>query len=242
MNVLIAHSEKEQSDRLADIIHQQDSNINILAKTSSLKETLSFFNQKGPDIDLTFLGVAPISDSSFESLNQYFLSGLFVLSSSNMQDAYQAIKANSLDFLMEPFNAKEVSMAIIRARKRWTAIREENRKYKKRFMIKVGDRIIYKTTEDISYIFAEGKMAYIVTRGTSRRYIIENTLDELEKKCLDPAVFYRVNRKFIVNINAIEEARNYVNSRLKLVLDPPTDFDMIVSREKVTDFKNWLNL
>ena len=85
-------------------------------------------------------------------------------------------------------------------------------------------------------------MAYIVTKGTSRRYIIENTLDELEKKCLDPAVFYRVNRKFIVNINAIEEARNYVNSRLKLVLDPPTDFDMIVSREKVTDFKNWLNL
>ena len=242
MNVLIAHSEKEQADRLADIIHQQDSNINILAKTSSLKETLSFFNQKGPDIDLTFLGVAPISDSSFESLNQYFLSGLFVLSSSNMQDAYKAIKANSLDFLMEPFDAKEVSMAIIRARKRWTAIREENRKYKKRFMIKVGDRIIYKTTEDISYIFAEGKMAYIVTRGTSRRYIIENTLDELEKKCLDPAVFYRVNRKFIVNINAIEEARNYVNSRLKLVLDPPTDFDMIVSREKVTDFKNWLNL
>ena len=242
MNVLIAHSEKEQADRLADIIHQQDSNINILAKTSSLKETLSFFNQKGADIDLTFLGVAPISDSSFESLNQYFLSGLFVLSSSNMQDAYKAIKANSLDFLMEPFDAKEVSMAIIRARKRWTAIREENRKYKKRFMIKVGDRIIYKTTEDISYIFAEGKMAYIVTRGTSRRYIIENTLDELEKKCLDPAVFYRVNRKFIVNINAIEEARNYVNSRLKLVLDPPTDFDMIVSREKVTDFKNWLNL
>ena len=242
MNVLIAHREKEQTDRLADIIHQQDSNINILAKTSSLKETLSFFNQKGADIDLTFLGVALISDSSFESLNQYFLSGLFVLSSSNMQDAYKAIKANSLDFLMEPFDAKEVSMAIIRARKRWTAIREENRKYKKRFMIKVGDRIIYKTTEDISYIFAEGKMAYIVTRGTSRRYIIENTLDELEKKCLDPAVFYRVNRKFIVNINAIEEARNYVNSRLKLVLDPPTDFDMIVSREKVTDFKNWLNL
>ena len=242
MNVLIAHSEKEQADRLADIIHQQDSNINILAKTSSLKETLSFFNQKGADIDLTFLGVAFISDSSFESLNQHFLSGLFVLSSSNMQDAYKAIKANSLDFLMEPFNAKEVSMAIIRARKRWTAIREENRKYKKRFMIKVGDRIIYKTTDEISYIFAEGKMAYIVTRGTSRRYIIENTLDELEKKCLDPAVFYRVNRKFIVNINAIEEARNYVNSRLKLVLDPPTDFDMIVSREKVTDFKNWLNL
>ena len=143
---------------------------------------------------------------------------------------------------MEPFDEEEVSLAISKAHHKWTALNENARDYKKRFMIKVGDKIIYKTIDDISYIFADGKMAYIVTNDTNRRYIIEHTLDELEKRWLDPAVFYRVNRKFIVNINAIEEVRQYVNSRLKLILNPPTDFDMIVSREKVSDFKNWLNL
>ena len=109
-------------------------------------------------------------------------------------------------------------------------------------MIKFGDKIQYRTVEEIAYMYAEGKMAYIITKNPSRRYIIEYTLDELEKRRLDPSSFFRINRKFIVNINSIEEARQYVNSRLKLILNPPTEFDMVVSREKVHAFKRWLNI
>jgi DNA-binding LytR/AlgR family response regulator len=242
MNVLIAHNDTKQTEELADLLQRQDNNISILGKTSSLGETLRFIDHKKTDIDLSFVGVDILPNANFESLTENLLSGLFVLTSSRKKDAYKAIKANSLDFLMEPFDVDEVSMAISKAHHRWTSIKQNTRGYKKRFMIKVGERIIYKTTDDISYIFADGKMAYIVTIDTNRRYIIEHTLDELEKKWLDPTVFYRVNRKFIVNINAIEEVRQYVNSRLKLILNPPTDFDMIVSREKVSDFKSWLNL
>ena len=114
--------------------------------------------------------------------------------------------------------------------------------YKKRFIIKFGDKIQFRKAKEVSYIYAEGKMAYIITRQPTRKYIIEYTLDELEKKLLDPSIFFRINRKFIVNIDSIEEARQYVNSRLKLILNPPNDVDMIVSREKVHDFKRWLNL
>ena len=242
MNVLIAHSDTQQTEMLADLLQQQDDSISILGKTSSLGETLSFLNKKGTDIDISFVGVDILPNANIETLKENLLSGLFVLTSSQKKDAYRAIKANSLDFIMEPFDVGEVSLAISKAHHRWIALNENAREYKKRFMIKVGDKIIYKTIDDISYIFADGKMAYIVTNDTNRRYIIEHTLDELEKRWLDPAVFYRVNRKFIVNINAIEEVRQYVNSRLKLMLNPPTDFDMIVSREKVSDFKNWLNL
>ena len=242
MNVLIAHSDTHQTETLAGLLRQQGDSISILAKTSSLGETLSFLNKKGPDVDISFVGVDILPNANIESLKENLLSGLFVLTSSHKKDAYRAIKANSLDFIMEPFDEEEVSLAISKAHHKWTALKENAKDYKKRFMIKVGEKIIYKTIDDISYIFADGKMAYIVTNDTNRRYIIEHTLDELEKRWLDPAVFYRVNRKFIVNINAIEEVRQYVNSRLKLILNPPTDFDMIVSREKVSDFKNWLNL
>ena len=118
----------------------------------------------------------------------------------------------------------------------------EQQKFKKRFIVKFGDKIRYVRADDISCIFAEGKLVYICTKTTGRKYIIEHTLDELEKIYLYPDDFYRINRKFIINIDSIEEVRNYANSRLKLVLNPPSDHDMIVSREKVNDFKSWLNL
>jgi len=242
MNVLIANSKLQKSDYLVDIIHQHDSQINILAKTSTIDDTLKFISQNASKIDLTFLETRLKDGSIFDFVNQKSISSPIVFTSNQKQDAYEAIKANSLDFLLEPFKADEVLHAINKAKLHMPSLNEDKQNYKKRFLIKFGDKIQFKTTDEISYIFAEGKIAYIVTSVANRKYIIEHTLDELEKRHLDPANFYRINRKFIVNINAIEEARNYVNSRLKLILNPPTDFDMVVSREKVSDFKNWLNL
>lgn len=118
----------------------------------------------------------------------------------------------------------------------------EHDNYKKRFLVKIGDRLKTKPVNEVAYIFAEGKTVYIVSKIDNRKFIVEHTLDELEKSLLDPINFYRINRKFIVNINSIDEVRNYVNSRLKLAMNPLSDMDMIVSREKVMDFKNWLNL
>ena len=132
--------------------------------------------------------------------------------------------------------------AIEKVRDTIETTKQENIKFKKRSLVKFGDKIQSIAVEDVSYIYAEGKMVFIVTKSTNRKYIIEYSIDELEKNLLNPENFYRINRKFIVNIDAIEEARQFVNSRLKLILNPSTDFDMIVSREKVQDFKRWLNL
>jgi len=99
-----------------------------------------------------------------------------------------------------------------------------------------------KPVEDISFFYADGKMVYFFTRSTGRKYIAEYTLDELEKNLLNPECFFRINRKYIVHINTIEEVRNYANSRLKLTLNPISENDMVVSRDKVGSFKNWLNL
>jgi DNA-binding LytR/AlgR family response regulator len=123
-----------------------------------------------------------------------------------------------------------------------TAMAATQTDYKKRFLVKIGDKLKSKNVNDISYIFAEGKIVYIVSKLDNRKYIVEHTLDELEKNYLNPNDFFRINRKFIINISAIEEVRTYVNSRLKLHTHPLSESDMIVSREKVLDFKKWLNL
>ena len=187
--------------------------------------------------------LAPVTKTITMQISNYLPeSATVIFTSTSKLHAYEAFKAKSSDFLLEPFEYNEISNSLSKL-KFYTPSNNGNKKtYKKRFIIKFGDKIQFRNTEDVSYIYAEGKMAYIITRNPIRKYIIEYTLDELEKSLLDPSKFYRINRKFIVNIDSIEEARQYVNSRLKLILNPPTEVDMIVSREKVGDFKKWLNL
>jgi len=242
MNVLIANSETKKTKKLIQLLHLHDTNINILKNTSSVEETIQFYTKNSQKIDLSFFETQLTDGSAFDVLDHVLIKNPIVFTSSTKQDAYDAIKANSLDFLLDPYELGQVAQAVTKAKTKIDLSSSSNKNYKKRFLIKFGDKIQFKTTDDISYIYAEGKLAYIVTSSTNRKYIIEHTLDELEKKLLDPTAFYRINRKFIVHIDAIEEARNYVNSRLKLIINPATEVDMVVSREKVNDFKKWLNL
>ena len=242
MNILIANSEIEKSDQLAELLYQYDHKINILGKPSTINETIELFVHKSSEIDLSFLDIKLTHDSIFKELSNGSIPHPIVYTSPSKQDAYAAIKANGIDFLLEPFCLEDVTKTINKFYSQIENISYSKMNFKRRFIIKFGDKIQFKSINDVSYIFAEGKLAYLVTRSTNRRYIIEHTLDELEKQHLDPSFFFRINRKFIVHIDAFEEARNYVNSRLKLIINPPTDFDLVVSREKINDFKNWLNL
>ena len=111
--------------------------------------------------------------------------------------------------------------------------------YKNRFMIKVGEHIKSIKVDKISIFYAEGRDVSLVT-SNFREYIINYTLEELEE-LLDPALFFRISRSFIVNIDAIEDVTAYTNSRLEVKLGKPFPKELIVSREKVTEFKYWFN-
>ncbi len=162
---------------------------------------------------------------------------------------------NSIDYLLKPIDYQELVFAIEKFKKLQKPangnvlypdmlnqmMREFNRSYKKRFIVKFGDHIQFKPVEEIAYIYAEGKLVYIVLQENNRRYIIDHTLEELENGLLDPACFFRINRKFIVHIEAVTDVRNFANGRLKVKCNTPSEQDMIVSREKVNDFKDWLN-
>ena len=168
--------------------------------------------------------------------------------------ALDAFKVNSIAYLLKPITYTD----LVNSLKKMDALREQlgsngeqsrrieqafasvrTKEYKNRFMVKIGDHIRSFTTDQINLLYAEGRDVYIVT-APGRRFIIDYTLEALDE-ILDPVLFFRVNRTFIVNINAIKDVLVYSNSRLKISLLQEFDKEIIVSREKVGDFKEWFD-
>lgn len=113
--------------------------------------------------------------------------------------------------------------------------------YKQRFLTKIGNKMMFKDIHEIAYFYAEDKIVYLKEIGTSKKYIINFSLEELEKNILDPAQFYRINRSIIINLEALVEMKTYHNGRLKLIVKSTDDLDLIVARERVGQFKDWIS-
>lgn len=246
MNVLIACKRPEKTKKLRQYLLQYDASINIVGEPATVKSAISCLQNKEDEIDLAILDSTLSGGCVADFYSQIEFNNPVVFSSQDKSDAYDAIKSNCLDFLLEPLDYGDIERLLDSMNQLQTlktsSLPNAPQRFKKRFIVKFGDKIRYVKADEISCVYAEGKLVYICTKSTGRKFIIEHTLDELEKTHLNPEDFYRINRKFIVNIDSIEEVRNYANSRLKLILNPSTDHDMIVSREKVNDFKSWLNL
>lgn len=247
MNILIINPKKAQARKLQELLFLYDKNINNSITTNTIEEALNYLSSTENKPDLVFIETRNEDGTPVDFLSIQTFNFPVVYTSSTPDDAYKVIKANAIDYLLEPYVYGDLVTAVNKAKNPPSSIfkdqkSEKGKVFKKRFMVKYGDKIQSKPIENVSYIYAEGKIAYIVTRLANRKYVIEHTLDELEKTYLNPDFFFRINRKFIVHIKSIEEVRSYVNSRLKLNLNPASEYDMIVSREKVSAFKSWLNL
>jgi two-component system, LytTR family, response regulator LytT len=118
-------------------------------------------------------------------------------------------------------------------------LKNETKNYKDRFLVNKGDSLIPVITSDIAYFYTEEKAVFLV-KSDNKRFFINYSLDELEG-LLDPASFYRVNRQFIINFNAIAKVYQYFNYKLKIELNPSIDKEIIISKANVSEFKNWLD-
>ncbi len=119
---------------------------------------------------------------------------------------------------------------------------EYSPKYKSRFLVKFGDHLQPKPVDDIAYFYAEDKTTFLVQLSTHRRFILDYKIRALETQLLNPKHFFRINRTFILSIDAILDVRTHTNGRLKVILKIPCDMELIVSREKVPFFKKWLDM
>ena len=115
---------------------------------------------------------------------------------------------------------------------------QKTQQYKQRFVLRIGEHMKIVEVPDIAYFYTENKANFIITKD-GKRHLADNTLDQIENM-LDPKLFFRINRQFIVSYSAITEMFTYSKSRVLLKLNPPSKLDTIVSTERSAAFKSWL--
>ncbi len=250
MNVLIIEDEKPA----ARLLQRKLQKLGIEAGTMlhSVEESIEWFSTN-PHPELIFLDIQLSDGLSFEIFESIAIQSAVIFTTAYDEYALRAFKLNSIDYLLKPIDEDDLETAVNKYRERQPKAQNisldfdqikrmlanpAERTYKKRFTVKMGQHLKMIAIEDAECFYSENKGTYIRT-GDGRDYLLENTLEQLENE-LDPVKFFRVSRKFIVSISAIKDIVVYSNSRLKIILPTYRDDEVIVSRERVNDFKEWL--
>lgn len=231
-------------------------NIQVGVMLHSVEEALDWFS-KNEHPDLIFLDIQLSDGLSFEIFEKVEIKSAVIFTTAYDEYALRAFKLNSIDYLLKPIDEDDLEIAVAKfksllpkqalqqqslgidfeqIKKMLTNPFEKN--YKKRFTVKIGQHLKVIAIDEIECFFSENKGTYLHTFD-NRNYLIECTLELLEQE-LDPADFFRISRKFIIPLKAIKEIVLYSNSRLKVILPSFKEEDVVVSREKVSDFKNWI--
>jgi len=250
MKVIIIEDEKPSARRLDRMLKGLD--MKVEAMLHSVEESLAWF-QTNKHPDLIFLDIQLSDGLSFEIFDNIEVKSAIIFTTAFDEYALQAFKLNSIDYLLKPIDSEELEKAVIKYRERIPEgknvsldfedikkllINPLEREYKKRFTVKVGQHLKMITIDTIECFYSENKGTYIHTTD-NRDYLIDATLEDLDKE-LEPQTFFRVSRKFYVNINAIKDMVSYTNSRLQIKLNSFNTHEVIVSRERVRDFKDWI--
>lgn len=248
MKVIILEDEPRAANHLERLLTKVAPNMIVIAKLDSVRDGLKYL-RTNPEPDLLFSDVQLADGLSFEIFNQFDVRCPIIFTTAYDHYAIDAFKTSGIDYLLKPIEEERLSKAIEKARQfspgliLEKVIRLNNpaygKSYKSRFMVKVGDKIKSIPVEEILAFFSQEKGTYLLTSG-NRNYNIEYTLDQLEQ-ILDPEIHFRINRKYIVSIQTCTNILAWTNSRLRLKIDGIDDPDIFVARERVQEFKNWLN-
>ncbi|MDN5204418.1 LytTR family DNA-binding domain-containing protein [Fulvivirgaceae bacterium BMA10] len=256
MKIAIIEDEKPAAEKLERHLKKYDANNEIIEVLSSIEKAVSWLKRNQNEIDILFMDIQLADGLSFEIFDRVEVNKPIIFTTAYNEYAIDAFKVNGLDYLLKPITFDSLAHSLDKIEKlrstlnpssqnsQLTEIRRalsilKDSAYKNRFMVKVGEHIKSITTDNIELFYAEGRTAYLLTQE-GRKFIIDYKLESLEEM-LDPTVFFRANRSFILNINAIKDVLIYSNSRLKITLERDFAREIIVSRDKVAMFKDWFS-
>lgn len=247
MKILIVEDEKPAAARLVNMLHKAEPNATVLGVTEGVESTLNFLDQ-GEVPDLIFMDIHLADGSAFEIFRHHPLKDIgIIFSTAYDQYAVEAFKVNALYYLLKPIRQEDLELAL----SRYKETREKAYDYKeivnkllskqpgdKRFLIRMGQSLRLVHQHDIAYFYTSDKITFMMTRE-GRKYPVDYTLEHLEEM-IDPAKFFRINRQFILHLDAIQQMHAHSKARVRIDLVPPAHEDVIVSTEKSPLFKKWL--
>lgn len=251
LRYIIIEDEPPAARRLEKMINAFRPEAEMVAHIESVSEASRVLSNKSISYDLIFLDIQLADGLSFEIFKTVEINSPVIFTTAFDDYMLQAFKVNSIDYLLKPIDKVELGGALEQFSRisstnkidqsviegLLTSLQEKH--YKERFLIKSGQQLNVVPIASISYFFSEDGYVNLVT-NVGKKHLIEYSLDQLSGN-LDPKDFFRINRKFILHVDCISKIQSYFNSRLKLSLSPNHTEDVIVSRERVVDFKKWLD-
>lgn len=250
MKVLIIEDEQLAAERLVDQLKGIDNDIEILAILQSIDNSIEWLSKN--TCDLIFLDIHLSDGICFKIFEKIKTDTPVIFTTAYDKYAIDAFSLNSIDYLLKPIHADKLKMAVLKYKRMSNAVQTDylkildlftmqRKEFKKRFLIQIGNKIRTVDTNNISCFYAMDKGVYLCTLN-NQNYTVDMSLDKLEEE-LDPEKFFRINRKLIINSDAIQSMESYTRSRvfIKLITELPAGIECIVSIEKSPVFKDWLN-
>ncbi|MEM1118858.1 MAG: LytTR family DNA-binding domain-containing protein [Bacteroidota bacterium] len=254
IKTVIIEDEVLTANKLERLLRNSNSDCHIVKRLTSLAETLPYLQQNAAAIDLIFMDIHLGDGSSFELFDQMEIETPIIFTTAYDQYAIRAFQQNSIDYLLKPISKEGVERALEKFEKYFNqsnlatsssfdyqqlkAIFQEKPPFKDRFIVSVNDKIRSVNTNDIAFFFSLQGTTYLTT-FSERTYDINYTLENLTP-LLDDNLFFRVNRKIIVQIGAVHEAIQFSERKLKLELQPAARFEVLIPKERQQAFKSWL--
>lgn len=248
MKVLIIEDEARAARHLERLLSKVAPDMDVVASLESVRDSVEFLSTN-QGIALIFSDIQLADGLSFEIYRQIKVSCPIIFTTAWDHYAIEAFNTNGIDYLLKPVEEERLLKAIEKVKqfspmpaleKLFEMVAQKQEKqYKSRFLVKIGDRIKSIPIEEIDAFYSYEKATYLHTKG-KRSYCIDFALDHLEE-IIDPEKFFRINRKYLVSLNACASITAWSNSRLRLQIDGVDDKDIVVARERVQAFREWLD-
>ena len=249
MKVIIIEDEKPAAEKLVKAIQKADPSIEVSAVLNSVRKSIEWL-QQNPMPDLLFMDIELSDGLSFKIFETISINSPVIFCTAFDEYWQEAFEHNSIDYLLKPVKQEKLEAALNKYDKlkqhfasgfqqllQWQQQGTGNG-YKKRFLVKRGADYVSVKTDDIAYFYAAHKLVCMVNTS-NQKFILDQSLADIEKQ-LDPAQFYRVNRKYLIQLNAIKKIKTYPKSKLQLEVEPVVNEDIIISQENVSAFKEWM--
>jgi two-component system LytT family response regulator len=247
MKILIVEDEKPAATRLQNMLQKVEPGASIMGVTEGVEATLNFLDQ-GEIPDLIFMDIHLADGSAFELFRHHSFKDIgIIFATAYDQYAVEAFKVNALYYLLKPIRQEDLEAALAR----FKSEKQKDYDYKeivtkllskqpgeKRFLIRMGQSLRLVHQHDIAYFYTSDKITFMMAKD-GRKYPMDYTLENLEE-LIDPTRFFRINRQYILHLDAIQHMHAYSKARVKIELNPPAHEEVIVSTEKSPYFKKWL--
>ncbi|OMP76680.1 MULTISPECIES: LytTR family DNA-binding domain-containing protein [unclassified Chitinophaga] len=245
LRVAIIEDEPATARNLRHMLQDIAPEIEVLTILPGVAESVAWLNDNMQQCELLFMDVRLSDGLSFDIFSQVNVTLPVIFVTAYDDYALQAFKANGIDYILKPFDESELKQSLqkynrLRDNSKMQQLVAQFKSYKQSFLVHNRDKLIPLSAGNIAWFYTANELVYAGTVD-NKQYIIDFTMEQLQQQ-LDPAVFFRANRQFIVQRGAIQEVDFYFNGRLALKVHPAPKEQILISKARVPEFKNWMNV